>query len=740
MPGLFDGIRVGLTGILTHRKLVEMTGNNIANASNENYSRQEAHLETVGSINHQGNFFGEGVDVAEIVRIRDDLLEKQVRDTSATAKGFEVQLKWLQNVEALFNEPSDYGLNASLSDFWESWSDLSTDPENFAARSNVITKTENLSYLMRDLSANFATYREDINKELEGYVGQINVLSEQVAELNDRIFLLEAGRTAEANDLRDQRDAALKSLGEMIEIRTEECPNGMVNVFVDMHPLVFQNNAEGLKLKIDTFDAQKKNIVWEDGDSSFDITKGEVAGLIYIRDTLIPSYQSDLDDFASTIISEANKIYSNGASLSGFTAVESNLGIDSLGVSNTTTSLELVEEDLYGSMHISFHDTDGKLIRSHGILVDNDDSLDDIVQKLDGITGLAAFTVSDVSHTGRLRLELDTISGENSLGEASFTISNNVGEYDSSMFLNLLEFDQTDKSTNASAAAPELTSRDLTELQTVLEEANIADVMSKELNLSGTFTINAFETMTESTGNTDGFHVQQLVINVESTDSINSIMTKINSHTANYGVAITLNGSNQLELTSTAQTDTEGNVVLAGGTDYLRLSFANTYQHPSVDGDEPPQLYTTVGDDTDLLATMQLNTLFEGSTAADIALDRRIDSADKVNAGYEFKEGNNSMSLDMAALQHLHVALNDQFTVNEYYQNIISGVGSQVQEMESMAANEEIVLQNFLDARDQISGVNLDEELANMIIYQRAYEANARMIATFDEMIQELLR
>lgn len=745
MPGLFDGIRNGLSGVLTSRRQMEITGNNIANAANENYSQQVAELSPSNTIYEGSHPMGQGVSISDITRIRDHLLDEQIWDSASTTKGQEAQSKWLQRIESVFNEPSEEGINQALSEFWEAFSELSVAPENFATRSNLMTKTNYLTTIMTGIDSKFDAFLKDLDTEISQFLTDINSIAEEIANLNKHIFKVEVSQHSNANDLRDQRDAAIEALASKVNIRTEEKPNGMINVFIGQHPIVFQDRNEKLISRQNPLDASKLQVVWEHGDNEFNATGGEIQGLLSIRDNVIPELQANLDSFASTFISEANKIYANGVGLNGETLLESQLGYESFTVSgntvtNSTTDLALVTAGSYGSMHVSFYDSSGDSIRTASILVENDDSLDDIVQKLNNIRGLSASTLSSTTNNGRVRLELDSISGDNSLGEASFAVSNNTGAYDSSGFLNLLNFDQTAKSTNTSATAPTLTSADLSTLQTQLGEPNVADVMSHVLNMSGTFTINMFETVSESAGFTNGRHMQQLSVDVASTDSINSIMTKINALTANYGVSISLNAGNQLELTTTAQTNANNEFVASGGTNFVRLSFANTYQSPTVTTDTQPSGYNGLGDEVDFMATMQMNTLLQGNSAGTIALDNKITGAAKVHAGYKLHPGDNSMALDMVELQHSRVALNNQFTIGEQYQTVIADIGSDVRQAENLAGNEGLVLQSLMKTRDSISGVSLDEELGKMILYQRTYEANARMIRTFDEMIQELLQ
>jgi flagellar hook-associated protein FlgK len=740
MPGLFDGMRISTSGILAHRVLQEVTSQNVANSSNEDYTRQQVTLGTGGSSFDGQHFIGQGVDVRSIERVRDELLDGQVRNALSNNGSYEAQVQWLNKIESVYNEPSEFGVGKALTDFWESWQELSNDPESFAARTGVITRTENLTSIIKEVDSKLARFASEIDEGINRELTKINGLTEQIAQVNKDIFQIEAGNNAQANDLRDRRDALLNELSNEVGISYHEAQNGMVNVFIGTHPAVMEDSSEKIISKKSPIDPTKQRLFWEYGEAFTEKPNGAIGGLLTVRDVIIPKQRADLDTFATNMITEVNKLYTNGVPLDGHQVLESKLGYAALGVTDATTALNIVPTGTYGNMSITFYDGSEDSVRMAGIIVDDDDTLSEIADKLNSIPGLNAVVVSDPNNDGKLRVTLDTISGSNILGEASFAVSNNTGGYDSSGFLDLVGFSQTDKSTNLSAAAPTLISRDLTELQTELGEPNVTAVRTKALGLSGTFTINGFETMTEATPKTNGHIVQQFAVDVTTTDSIDSIIAKINTLTAGFGMAASFNvGTNRMEITSTAQTDANGKLVLAAGVDYLRLGLANDYRAPLAPDDEAPAGYTGAADTTGLLSTLQFNTLFTGTSASDISLDSRINSANQVHAGYHLAPGDNALANAIASLQHAHVAGNNQFTIGENYQNIIASVGTDVQQAGNLQANEEILLRGFEGERDSISGVNMDEELANMILYQRSYEANARMFGTFNQMVQEIL-
>ena len=741
MPGLFDGMRISTSGIRAHRVLEEVVAQNIANASNENYTRQQVTLGTAGTVYDQGHYLGQGVEVRKIERLRDELLDDQLRGASSTAAKYEVELDWLNRLQTAYNEPSENGISAGLNNFWEAWTDVANDPESFATRSSVVSQTENLATLINDIDAKLSRFSDEIDQSLSQTITEVNALFEELAQINEDIFQIEMGAGSTANDLHDRRDAALDELSKMVGITYHEASNGMVNVFVGSHPAVTENNFEGLESRNSITDPTTIDLFWEHGEAFRAPEGGQIAGILEIRDNVIPKQRADLNAFVSTLISEVNAIYANGVPLEGHQVMESKFGYDALGVTNSSTALNLVPSGDHGAMSFTFYDSNEDVVRMASVLIDDGDSLNDIASKINGLSGLDAVLVSDPNNDGKLRITLDTTSGDNFLGEASFAVSNNTGGYDTSGFLDLVGFSQTDKTTNLSAAQPTMASRDLTELQTVLGVADVATVRSTALGLIGSFTINAFETMSESTPKTDGHIVQQIKIDIASTDSIDSIITKVNTLTAQYGMAASFNGAtNKMEVTSTAQTDAEGNVVTAAGVDYLRLGFANDYRYPSVPNDEPPAGYSGKADTTGLLKTLQFNTILEGTDASTIALDSRIDTANDIHAGYKLAPAASGLAHDMAALQHAKVALSQQFTIGENFENLIATIGTEVKQTSHLSGNESLLLESFTNERDRISGVNIDEELAAMIQYQRSYEANARMFSTFDQLAQEILQ
>lgn len=99
----------------------------------------------------------------------------------------------------------------------------------------------------------------------------------------------------------------------------------------------------------------------------------------------------------------------------------------------------------------------------------------------------------------------------------------------------------------------------------------------------------------------------------------------------------------------------------------------------------------------------------------------------------------NRNALLMAALQTTGVLNGGSTTFEQSYTALVSTVGVVTQQVKISLAVEESLLDSVLERRESVSGVNLDEEAANLIRYQQAYQANARVIQVSQELFDSLL-
>jgi flagellar hook-associated protein 1 FlgK len=240
MTSSFFGLQTSLRGLLTQQQAIDVTGHNIANANTQGYSRQEAVLEPTrpyvipaNSVNNgSGAQLGSGVDIAAIRRVRDQFLDLQYRAQQMSLGDASARTASLDKVEGAFAEPTDDGLAAQLSRFWDAWSDVANAPENAGARSALVTTAQTLTASFRTISDQLTTVAQQAQDEYDaitGPSGDIANMASELAGLNraigDAVF-----RGMQPNDLMDRRDQLIDRLSQLAQVSVTDTGNSRFRI------------------------------------------------------------------------------------------------------------------------------------------------------------------------------------------------------------------------------------------------------------------------------------------------------------------------------------------------------------------------------------------------------------------------------------------------------------------------------------------------------------------------------
>lgn len=230
MSGLFQTFNVAKSGMQVQQTAINTTSHNIANASTEGYSRQRVNLSTTIPNNLPGiGQVGTGVEIDSIIRTRDGFLDSQVRYENSINGKFESSQMILDQVEIIFLEPSDTGLNTVMNEMWTTWQELSKSPENSNARTvvaqNALTFTDTLNHMMIQLDA----IVEDTVSLSESKVYDMNAILSQINTLNDQICRAKL-KDIIPNDLMDERDLQLDKLSKIININCQTTKLGSIEI------------------------------------------------------------------------------------------------------------------------------------------------------------------------------------------------------------------------------------------------------------------------------------------------------------------------------------------------------------------------------------------------------------------------------------------------------------------------------------------------------------------------------
>lgn len=308
MRSTFGGIEISKRGILTQQAALTTAGHNVANANTPGFSRQVVKMvaaEPIEALSLQRSTIpgqmGQGVMFTEVERIREVFLDKQFANENKSFGEWTIRQDTLEKLEAIINEPSDTGLRQVLDNFWNSWQELSKQPDNLETRAVVKESALAVTDAFNHAAKQLKDLGSDLNDNVTVKVTQVDSTLRQIAGLNNEIFRIE-GLGNNANDLRDQRDLLVDELSKVINISVQE-ESGGYHVKMGNQDLVVANTAT-------EFTETLASAAY-----SADLNSGELYGLMLSNQRYVTEYKNQLNSMVSTIITAVNDTHKQGYTL-----------------------------------------------------------------------------------------------------------------------------------------------------------------------------------------------------------------------------------------------------------------------------------------------------------------------------------------------------------------------------------------------------------------------------------------
>lgn len=300
--GLFD---ISVRTMSTYQEAIEVASNNISNAGNTDYTRQRVVLASELNVNGQGT----GVKVQDVQRVRLDILDTQIRKYQSTLSDADKRSEILQQIEALNGEPSSTGIAAGITDFFNSWNELSANPTSTQLRLNVIQKAQNLSQRFKQTVDGLTDIQYSIQQQANSTVDQINGYLKQIHDLNLQAYDAKA-RGVRASELEDQRDSLIDQLSQLVNVSVQKNDSGAVQVNVGGSYGADQTGYNQFQLK--NINGQLRLVSENDTNSVAVINSGKFNALSDLYSNKIPAYLKSLENLANTFVSSVNELHMQG--------------------------------------------------------------------------------------------------------------------------------------------------------------------------------------------------------------------------------------------------------------------------------------------------------------------------------------------------------------------------------------------------------------------------------------------
>jgi flagellar hook-associated protein 1 len=317
MAGLNNLLNVARDALTAQSYGLNVTGQNIANASTPGYVRRVAVLET----QNLGTQSGGGVRAAGLDRVTNDFIERRENQATGTASAASTRDQTLASIEALFNDGAGTGLGSALNDVFASFSALATNPNDTTTRANVLAAAGAFVDRANQTGNTLSQMQIDLKQQADDTVSQVNQRAQEIAKLDMQIAQATM-QGDDASDLKDQRTQKILNMSGLINTHTFTDGSGNTVVQVAGTTIVDGQHARSLSLDMNA-DGSLKLLVDQPGGGGSEITQfltgGKLAGIKDARDKDLFDVSQKLNTLVFDVASAINTQHALGTGADGGT-------------------------------------------------------------------------------------------------------------------------------------------------------------------------------------------------------------------------------------------------------------------------------------------------------------------------------------------------------------------------------------------------------------------------------------
>lgn len=618
MGSTFSGIELGKRSIMAHTDAISTAGHNISNANTEGYSRQRVQLKEFDPLYRpdlerpeRAGMIGQGIDVQSITRIRDEMLDQRITAQQNQESYWDTRSKYYTMIEQIYNEPDEVSVRSNMDKFWESWQELSINPESQAARQAVVTRGESLSDSIKSKWENLMGVGSLINSDIDSTVKQINSYANQIAAVNSEI-VRSRGVGDNPNDLLDRRDLLVDKLSKLANITTDRRDPDEFMVHLDGKVLVQGGVARNFDLVSLTDNNGYEKLVWADTREDASVSGGTLGALIELRDVDVRNEIQSLNTMTMNFSDLVNDVHRNA-----------------YGANNVTGLDFFTQHSFVENVNGNF-DRNGDGVLDHSYIFRFTGTTTLNPQEQIGFEGVMTFS----GPSGNVQVPYHTT-------DTVETVINRINDSNGEVKAYL------DRNNN------------LVLKGTTAQNVENPDFVIRHVEDSGFF-LTGYSGILAASG-ADGAY------DFARADAVDSLAG------AQFAVSPVLNPAGYIEVNGVIKNDVKS-----------------------------------------------------------VAAAFRDDSGN-VNAG------DGRAAVEIASIRNTKVMIGHERTLDDYFADSVTNVGLKGEQAENNLKSHMAIMNDLRTMRDSISGVNIDEELSDIIKFQHGYNAAAKFVTIWDSLIDTVI-
>ncbi len=761
-------LSTGISGLLTTQRALAVTSQNIANVNTEGYSRQRVELSSRAPQALGEGFVGRGVYVANIERVYDEFITQQIRTNTAGFNQAQQFYSLASQVDNLLADPQA-GLLPTLGGFFDAVQAVANDPTSSAARQVLLSDSRSLQDRFQFLNQRLDSLQESVNAGLRNTVVEVNSITDAIASVNRDINIALSTASGQPNDLLDQRDALISKLSEYVAVTTVPQGDGSLNVFIgNGQAVVAGTESRPLSVQANAFDPERMEVAYNAAANpviiSDQLSGGRIGGLVEFRSQVLEPAQNALGLIAVGLTSMVNAQHRMGMDLNG------NLGGDFFVPIDTATAPPTADifpnRNNSGDAQLSVSFADSSQAVASDYRLERNGSQYTLVRLTDNATTvLSSFPGGSEVVDG---LSLSLTNGSLADGDSFLIRPLRNGARDFALAI--------DDPALVAAASPVRTggSLDNSGDGTIGSGA----LLDRASYVADQYTLHAVKgtaaaadgatigVINDAVG-TDNSLQYQLIINgtvvyaqnegAAPLADLNALAAVINDDVAATGVrayvdatgsnlylandpasALPVSVSEQLVDTNSPALPLDAADTVSG---YFGSALDGTTSSKTLDFGNTADAYIVLDSAGSAVAS---GAYANGSQITFNGMGVTLSGAPNVGDRFTIEPnvngvGDNRNALLLASLQTQLKLGGGTATLEDTYSEFVVAVGTKTRQASINSDAQDGLLNQAIQAREAKSGVNLDEEAADLLRFQQAYSAAAQVIAAADTMFQTLM-
>jgi flagellar hook-associated protein 1 FlgK len=677
---------LGVQGLLVAKQNLDTVGHNIANVNTDGYSRQSTIQVTSGGQQFGTGFSGIGTQIDDVIRSFDQFSFSDLQGNTSNLSYNQYFLDSVTRVDQVVSD-ADTSITNVLAQYFSAVNTVADNPNSLESRNNLIEVSKNMTSTFTRLHDQLDLQYRSLNNEVDNIAQEMTALATNLAEVNAQIQLVwDNGTKHLPNDLLDQRDRLVLEISEYTDVSTVPLDDGSINLFIGTgQPLVLGQHALQVEAIVSSTDNAKLELALTSNGSTQrlrgDVMGGKIQAVYDFRNDVLDKAFNQLGQTAIGIGHSMNEQQKLGLDLS------MQVGTDFFNDVNSQSAMAqrvLIKNDGLGEATLGVQIEDISLLPP--------DNFDLTVVSYSAV----------VPETVQFRLTNLTDGSQTLLPAQDLTVSRNIDVAQYGFSINVDSVNALDPLQAGKNFELRPTRLGAQLFETQMSDASLIAAAGNQILI------------------TDG---------ATNTGPSKSRITQItNPNNTNY--------PSPEDVTTNPVTAAQG----------LRIEVAEgpigTFTYQVLDANTGVPIEEPVGTPLTGLAFPSLNTTLSHA-GFDIEISIEDTGAlDTYSFTLDYNEtgvGSNENSLVMAAFQTDKTLNEGRSTFQDNYALMTSEIGTVTSSADVRVQSAEVLYEQASDRVSTVAGVNLDEEAANLLKYQTAYNAAAKIVSIADELMETLL-